>query len=87
MSGLKRVMPVASGGLHPALVPSLVNIFGVDFVIQAGGGIHGHEQGTVAGAKAMRQAVDATMEHIKLKEYAATHRELQSALETWKNMS
>jgi len=87
MSGLKRVMPVASGGLHPALVPSLVNIFGVDFVIQAGGGIHGHEQGTVAGAKAMRQAVDATMEHVDLKEYAATHRELQSALETWKNMS
>jgi len=41
----------------------------------------------VAGAKAMRQAVDATMEHIKLKEYAATHRELQSALETWKNTS
>jgi len=80
-------MPVASGGLHPALVPSLVNIFGVDFVIQAGGGIHGHEQGTVAGAKAMRQAVDATMEHVDLKEYAATHRELQSALETWKNMS
>jgi ribulose-bisphosphate carboxylase large chain len=87
MSGLKRAMPVASGGLHPALVPSLVNIFGVDFVIQAGGGIHGHEQGTVAGAKAMRQAVDATMEHIDLKEYVATHSELQSALETWKNAS
>jgi ribulose-bisphosphate carboxylase large chain len=87
MSDLKRVMPVSSGGLHPALVPSLVDIFGVDFVIQAGGGIHGHEQGTAAGAKAMRQAVDATMKHIKLKEYAATHRELQSALETWKNMS
>ncbi len=87
MRGLKRVLPVASGGLHPALVPSLVDIFGVDFVIQAGGGIHGHEQGTVAGAKAMRQAVDATMERIDLQEYAETHRELQSALETWKNMS
>jgi ribulose-bisphosphate carboxylase large chain len=87
MSGLKRVMPVASGGLHPAFVPSLVDLFGIDFVIQAGGGIHGHEQGTVAGAKAMRQAVDATMEHIELKEYAATHRELQSALETWKKGS
>ena len=87
MSGLKRVMPVASGGLHPALVPSLVDIFGVDFIIQAGGGIHGHDQGTVAGAKAMRQAVDATMEHVDLQEYAVTHRELQSALETWKKMS
>ena len=84
MSGLKRVMPVASGGLHPGLAPSLVDIFGIDFVIQAGGGIHGHKQGTVAGAKAMRQAVDATVEHIELEEYAATHSELQSALETWK---
>ena len=85
MSGLKTVMPVASGGLHPALVPSLINIFGIDFIIQAGGGIHGHKHGTVAGAKAMRQAVDATVEHTKLKEYAATHNELQSALETWKS--
>ena len=87
MSGLKRVMPVASGGLHPALVPSLIDIFGIDFVIQAGGGIHGHKHGTVEGAKAMRQAVDATVEHIKLEEYAATHNELQIALETWKSTS
>jgi ribulose-bisphosphate carboxylase large chain len=87
MSGLRRVMPVASGGLHPALVPSLIGLFGIDFVIQAGGGIHGHKQGTVAGAKAMRQAVDATVEHIELEEYAATHSELQSALETWKHAS
>ncbi len=87
MSGMKRVMPVASGGLHPALVPSLIDIFGIDFVIQAGGGIHGHKHGTVAGAKAMRQAVDATVEHIELEEYAATHNELQIALETWKYTS
>jgi ribulose-bisphosphate carboxylase large chain len=87
MGGLKRVMPVASGGLHPGLVPSLVDIFGVDFVIQAGGGIHGHKHGTVAGAKAMKQAVDATVEHIELDEYAATHSELRSALETWKYTS
>jgi ribulose-bisphosphate carboxylase large chain len=84
MSRLRKVMPVASGGLHPALVPSLIDIFGIDFVIQAGGGIHGHKDGTVAGAKAMRQAVDATVEHIELEEYAATHRELQIALETWR---
>ena len=87
MSKLRRVMPVASGGLHPALVPSLIDIFGIDFVIQAGGGIHGHKDGTVAGAKAMRQAVDATVEHIELEEYATTHRELQVALETWRSDS
>jgi len=53
-------------------------------VIQAGGGIHGHTEGTVSGAKAMRQAVDATMRKISLKEYAATHKELRVALEIWK---
>jgi ribulose-bisphosphate carboxylase large chain len=84
MSGLKPVLPVASGGLHPGLVPSLIEIFGNDFVIQAGGGIHGHKDGTVAGAKAMRQAVDAKMKGIPLKEYAETHKELRIALEMWK---
>ena len=61
MGGLKPVLPVASGGLHPRLVPALMETFGNDFVIQAGGGIHGHPDGTVCGAKAMRQAVDATL--------------------------
>lgn len=83
MDGLKKVLPVASGGLHPGLVPSLIDFFGKDFVIQAGGGIHGHPRGTVSGAKAMRQAVDATMQGISLKEYADTHKELQTALEIW----
>jgi len=82
--GLNEVLPVASGGLHPCLVPSLMNFFGKDFVIQAGGGIHGHAGGTVSGAKAMRQAVDATLQDISLKEYAETHEELRTALEIWK---
>lgn len=83
MSGLKRVLPVASGGLHPRLVPALIEFFGKDFVIQAGGGIHGHRDGTVAGAKAMRQAVDATLGAISLREYAKEHRELKTALQIW----
>ncbi|MEM0216830.1 MAG: type III ribulose-bisphosphate carboxylase [Candidatus Bathyarchaeia archaeon] len=84
MAGLKPCMPVASGGLHPGLVPALIDIFGKDFVIQAGGGIHGHRNGTIAGARAMRQAVDAVMMGISLKEYAKDHKELAIALETWK---
>lgn len=81
---LKTVLPVASGGLHPGLVPALIDFFGKDFVIQAGGGIHGHKEGTVAGAKAMRQSVDAALKGIPLSEYAKTHGELESALQTWK---
>jgi ribulose-bisphosphate carboxylase large chain len=84
MGGLKPVLPVASGGLHPRLVPALVNFFGNDFVIQAGGGIHGHKDGTRAGAQAMRQAIDATLEGISLTKYSETHVELARALQTWK---
>jgi ribulose-bisphosphate carboxylase large chain len=83
MSGLKPVLPVASGGLHPGLVPSLMELFGKDFVIQAGGGIHGHSGGTVAGAKAMRQAVEATLEGVPVEEYARAHGELKTALRIW----
>jgi len=84
LAGLKKVLPVASGGLYPSLVPALMKFFGNDFVIQAGGGIHGHTDGTVAGATAMRQAVDATLKGISLRAYAKTHRELSVALELWK---
>jgi ribulose-bisphosphate carboxylase large chain len=85
MNGLKTVLPVASGGLHPRLVPVLMETFGNDFVIQAGGGIHGHKNGTFAGATAMRQAVNATIEGKTLEEYSETHEELRVALELWKN--
>jgi ribulose-bisphosphate carboxylase large chain len=84
MYGTKEVLPVASGGLYPGLVPALMRFFGKDFVIQAGGGIHGHTDGTVAGAKAMRQAVDASLKGMSLEEYAKSHKELQVALNLWK---
>jgi len=80
--GLKRVLPVASGGLHPRLVPPLLEIFGNDVVIQAGGGIHGHKNGTYAGARAMRQAIEAPLGE-SLTDYAKNHKELQAALDTW----
>lgn len=81
--GLKSVFPVASGGLHPALIPEIIKYFGVDVIIQAGGGIHGHSLGTVAGAKAMRQAVDAVLKGVSLDEYAKSHLELRLAIEKW----
>lgn len=83
LHGLKQVMPVASGGIHPRLVPALLETFGKDVVIQAGGGIHGHPDGTKTGALAMRHAVDASLKGISLEEYAKTHVELRGALDTW----
>jgi ribulose-bisphosphate carboxylase large chain len=83
LGALKPVMPVASGGLYPSLVPDLLKIFGNDVILQAGGGIHGHPEGTVSGAKAMRQAVDAALEDKSLEAYAKDHSELASALKRW----
>jgi ribulose-bisphosphate carboxylase large chain len=84
MDDVKRVMPVASGGLHPRLVPALLETFGKDVVIQAGGGIHGHPEGTKAGALAIRHAVQAALKKISLETYSEDHPELKSALATWK---
>ena len=84
MSTFRKVMPVASGGLHPGLIPSLMDTFGKDFIIQAGGGIHGHPNGTQAGATAMRQAVDGTLKRVSLAEYSKTHAELKRAVDLWK---
>jgi ribulose-bisphosphate carboxylase large chain len=81
--GLKRVFPVASGGVYPANVYANLDGYGIDCVIQAGGGVHGHPDGTTAGAMAMVQAVEAWMKNISLKEYAKEHKELQTALKFW----
>jgi ribulose-bisphosphate carboxylase large chain len=81
--GLKPVFPVASGGLHPGKVHAEISGLGCDIVLQAGGGIHGHPDGTESGARAMRQAVDAYMEGLTAQEYAKDHTELRKALEKW----
>lgn len=80
---IKPVLAVSSGGLSPVDIPKLIKNFGRDIVIQLGGGIHAHPSGTVAGAKAAKQALDATMKKIPLKKYANTHKELKLALEKW----
>ena len=81
--GLKKTFPVCSGGLHPGHIPKLVEFFGKDIIIQSGGGVHGHPNGTIEGAKALRQAVDATMRGVSLKDYAKSHEQLKSALAKW----
>lgn len=82
--GLKPVLPVASGGIHPALIPSNLQLLGFpDIQLNAGGGIHGHPKGTRIGATAMLQAMEAFMRGIPLEEYAKEHAELKEALEYW----
>lgn len=80
---IRPTLPVASGGLYPNVVHKMLDLLGKDIVIQAGGGVHGHPEGTLKGAKAMRQAVQAYVDGIDLNEYAKTHNELKKALEKW----
>jgi ribulose-bisphosphate carboxylase large chain len=82
-AGLNPVFAVCSGGIYPGHVPYLMKNFGKDIIIQAGGGIHGHPDGTRVGSIALRQAVDATMKGERLIEYGKSHKELMDALEFW----
>lgn len=81
--GLKPTFPMPSGGITPKMVPKVMRDLGADIVIGSGGGIHAHPHGPVAGAKAFRQAIQATMEGRSLKEAAEEYPELKIALETW----
>ena len=83
-SKIKPVLPVASGGLHPGFVPRLIKILGENIVVNFGGGLHGHPDGSAAGARACKQAVEATMKKIPLAKFAKSHNELKRALEYWK---
>jgi ribulose-bisphosphate carboxylase large chain len=56
---LKKVMPVASGGIHAGQMHQLLSLFGDDVVLQFGGGTIGHPQGIQAGATANRVALEA----------------------------
>lgn len=80
---MKPTLPVASGGLSPLHVPDLIKILGTEMVFQFGGGCHGHPDGTEEGAKAIRQAVDASLEGVSLEDYSANHPQLKKALEKW----
>jgi ribulose-bisphosphate carboxylase large chain len=82
-NGIKPVFPVCSGGLHPGKVAAVIEAIGSNVIIQAGGGVHGHPDGTRYGAKAMMQAVDAAVHGIELKKYAERFIELNKALKKW----
>lgn len=81
--GLKTVLPTASGGLHPGHIPDLVSILGNDMLFNFGGGIHGHPDGTIAGAKAVVQSLEATLKGLSLKQASTTEPELKKALDKW----
>ena len=58
-ASLKRMMPVASGGIHAGQMHQLIHYLGEDVVLQFGGGTIGHPMGIEAGANANRVALEA----------------------------
>jgi ribulose-bisphosphate carboxylase large chain len=96
---LKKVMPVASGGIHAGQMHQLIDLFGDDVVLQFGGGTIGHPAGIQAGAVANRVALEAMVKarnegrDIKnegpdiLQAAARFCTPLQQALDTWKDVS
>jgi ribulose-bisphosphate carboxylase large chain len=85
--GIKKVMPVSSGGLQPLMIPALYKIFGKDVIMQFGGGIHWNPRGTRYGAMGARQALEAVMRGVSIKEYAKSHKELQEVVNKFSHES
>ncbi|MGG3469937.1 2,3-diketo-5-methylthiopentyl-1-phosphate enolase [Neobacillus pocheonensis] len=81
--GFKKAFPVPSAGIHPGLVPLLIRDFGIDSVINAGGGVHGHPSGARGGGLAFRQAIETTLQGKLLTQGAEQYPELKVALELW----
>ncbi|KIP20238.1 2,3-diketo-5-methylthiopentyl-1-phosphate enolase [Anoxybacillus ayderensis] len=82
-----RTFPVPSAGIHPGLVPLLIRDFGIDCVINAGGGVHGHPAGAVGGGQAFRAAVEAVLSGRSLHDAAKENEPLRQALDLWGSAS
>ena len=98
-AGLRKVMPVASGGIHAGQMHQLLSYLGEDVVLQFGGGTIGHPMGIEAGATANRVALEAMVLARNegrdvwnegpqiLAEAARRCTPLRAALETWKDVT
>ena len=53
-----NVVPALSCGMHPGNVNHVTKQVGTEYMANVGGALHGHPGGTLAGCKAMRQAIE-----------------------------
>jgi 2,3-diketo-5-methylthiopentyl-1-phosphate enolase len=79
----KPVFPAVGGGVHPGMVEQYILDLGNDIILASGGAVQGHPKGAAAGAKAMRQAIDAVVDGIQMEEAANKNEELKCALDLW----
>jgi ribulose-bisphosphate carboxylase large chain len=95
----KKVMPVASGGIHAGQMHQLLDLFGDDVILQFGGGTIGHPAGIQAGGVANRVALEAMVKARNegkdirnegldiLRKAAQFCTPLKQALDTWGDIS
>ncbi|MFZ5660009.1 MAG: form I ribulose bisphosphate carboxylase large subunit [Pseudomonadota bacterium] len=98
-ASLRKVMPVASGGIHAGQMHQLLHYLGEDVVLQFGGGTIGHPMGIAAGATANRVALEAMIQARNegrdiwnegpqiLEQAAKWCTPLRAALDTWKDVT
>jgi len=98
-ASLRKLMPVASGGIHAGQMHQLLDHLGDDVVLQFGGGTIGHPMGIAAGATANRVALEAMILARNegrdflaegpdiLQEAAKDCLPLKQALEIWKDVT
>jgi ribulose-bisphosphate carboxylase large chain len=91
----RKVMPVASGGIHLGQMHELLHLLKDDVILQFGGGTIGHPLGIAAGATANRVALEAMVLARNegrdimaegpeiLKDAGRTCLPLRQALDTW----
>ena len=98
-ASLRKMMPVASGGIHAGQMHQLITYLGEDVVLQFGGGTIGHPQGIQAGATANRVALEVMIKARNegkdiwnegpqiLANAAKWCSPLRAALDTWKDVT
>ncbi len=79
-----EIIPVFSSGQSAKQVPDTYKALGsMDLLYACGGGILAHPAGPAAGVRSLHQAWAAAAAGVSLAEYAASHSELQAAIEAF----
>jgi ribulose-bisphosphate carboxylase large chain len=84
MTQIKRSLPVPAGSQWAGSIPQLhEKLASIDFGIVPGRAVFDHPMGPRAGAASLRQAWEATRKGLTLEAYAADHKELRAAIESF----
>jgi ribulose-bisphosphate carboxylase large chain len=80
LAGARVPVPVNGGGVWAGSVPEVLGAAGSDVMLLVGAGAYEHPGGVEAGARSVRQSIDAVVAGIVLKEAALDAPELAAAL-------